>query len=67
MGTWCTEGVKRSRIEHQREDDARDRRIYNQKKMEYEDKCEAKGICPECGQKIIKKKKKIQVLKGKQA
>ena len=58
MGTWCTEGVKRSRIEHQREDDDRDRRIYNQRKAKHEDKGGAKGICSKCGQKIIKKRKK---------
>ena len=63
MGTWCTEGVKRSRAEHRREEDERERRIYYKKKVEHERKCEAKNICPECGQKIIKEKKSRHVVR----
>ena len=50
MGTWCTEGVKRTIAEHRRQEaDAKERKCRKE--------CEEKGICPECGQKIIKKRK----------
>lgn len=57
MGTWCTEGVKRIQAEHRREEDAEERRAYNTREEKRKEKCAAKGICSECGRKIIKKKK----------
>ncbi len=58
MGTWCTEGVKRIQAEHRREEADKERRACNQRKREYEDECEKKGICPTCKRKIAKKKAK---------
>lgn len=59
MGTWCTEGVKRSMAEHRREEHEKFLEEQRQKNYEYEERCEKKGICPKCKQKLpIKKKKK---------
>ncbi len=50
MGTWCTEGVKRTMREHRREEAEIQRKRCAAREREYEEKCKVDGICPRCKQ-----------------
>ncbi len=61
MGTWCTEGVKRSMAEHRREETEKDRRYSARADEKWKAKCETKGICPKCLQKVKSKIGKSEI------
>ncbi len=56
MGTWCTEGVKRSMAEHRREESDKLQRQADVRTQKKKDIAKKAGVCVKCGQKLPKKK-----------